>query len=554
MKQLWPTILFILLLSQCTPPGQGDQAFTINDVRAAQKLIGLEFTPNEIDTMYDYLQRNRSGYDTLRTFELDYAVTPALYFDPRPLNFPVFPLQQPIYWPTPDTLTTLPDDQNELAFYTIIQLAQLLKTKQISSLELTRFFIERIKQHDPVLKATITLTEELALDQARRADAEIAAGNYRGPLHGIPYGIKDLCAVPGYKTTWGAAPYKDQYLPDTATVVKKLTEAGAVLIAKLTSGALARGDVWYGGKTVNPWDTLQGASGSSAGSASATAAGLVPFAIGTETLGSIVSPSSRCGVTGLRPTFGRVSRHGVMSLSWSMDKIGPIGRNALDCALVLEAIRGEDGMDRTVTTAPFNFKAGTNVRQLKIGYLEDLFERDTTTNGKNARLALDQFRKMGVNLLPVKLPDNYPFRIFDVILRAEAGAFFDELLRENGDDIMVQQSKRSRANSLRQSRFIPAVEYLQANRHRQRLIEEMNAIMQQYDAIISPTFGGNQLVITNLTGHPAIAFPTGLDNENHPTSLTILGNLYDEATILAITHQFQLLTEFDEQQPTGFLK
>ncbi|SVA77373.1 uncharacterized protein METZ01_LOCUS130227, partial [marine metagenome] len=312
LAQLQWYILFPLLFS-CAPlksvkeSEAEDNAFTEADVKASQRLVGLNFTQAEIDTMYNYLLRNRANYDTMRTFALDYNSLPAIQFNPHPTDFRIPLNQKPITWEIPESVS-LPENINDLAFYSVMELAALVKSKQITSLELTQFFLARLKKYDPILKAVITLTEERAIDRARQADKEISAGNYRGPLHGIPYGVKDIIAVKGYKTTWGSEPYKDQVIEETATVVKKLDEAGAVLVAKLTSGALARGDVWFGGKTLSPWDTTQGSSGSSAGSASATAAGLVPFALGTETWGSIVSPSTRCGVTGLRPTYGRVSR------------------------------------------------------------------------------------------------------------------------------------------------------------------------------------------------------------------------------------------------------
>jgi Asp-tRNA(Asn)/Glu-tRNA(Gln) amidotransferase A subunit family amidase len=433
-----------------------------------------------------------------------------------------------------------------------MELAALVKSKQITSLELTQFFLARLKKYDPILKVVITLTEERAIDRAHQADKEISAGNYRGPLHGIPYGVKDIIAVKGYKTTWGSEPYKDQVIEETATVVKKLDDAGAVLVAKLTSGALARGDVWFGGKTLSPWDTTQGSSGSSAGSASATAAGLVPFALGTETWGSIISPSTRCGVTGLRPTYGRVSRSGVMALSWSMDKVGPICRSAADCAVVFETIRGVDKADPMTTEASFNHNWHIPVQELKVGYLNETFEKDTTNSGENGRAALEIFKEMGVELKPVKLPDDFPFRTFDIILRAEAGTFFDELLLSNRDDLMIEQTKRSRVNSLRQSRFIPAVEYIQANRHRSRLIESMQKLMKDYDVVISPQRGGNQTLITNLTGHPAISVPAGFDEKGRPTSIILVGNLYDEASILALAKKFQDATDFEDARPPIF--
>ena len=549
-------ILFPLLFS-CAPlksvkeSEAKDKAFTEADVKASQRLVGLNFTQAEIDTMYNYLLRNRANYDTMRTFALDYNSLPAIQFNPHPTDFQIPLNQKPITWEIPETIS-LPENINDLAFYSVMELAALVKSKQITSLELTQFFLARLKKYDPILKAVITLTEKRAIDRAHQADKEISAGNYRGPLHGIPYGVKDIIAVKGYKTTWGSEPYKDQVIEETATVVKKLDDAGAVLVAKLTSGALARGDVWFGGKTLSPWDTTQGSSGSSAGSASATAAGLVPFALGTETWGSIISPSTRCGVTGLRPTYGRVSRSGVMALSWSMDKVGPICRSAADCAVVFETIRGVDKADPMTTEASFNHNWHIPVQELKVGYLNETFEKDTTNSGENGRAALEIFKEMGVELKPVKLPDDFPFRTFDIILRAEAGTFFDELLLSNRDDLMIEQTKRSRVNSLRQSRFIPAVEYIQANRHRSRLIESMQKLMKDYDVVISPQRGGNQTLITNLTGHPAISVPAGFDEKGRPTSIILVGNLYDEASILALAKKFQDATDFEDARPPIF--
>jgi Asp-tRNA(Asn)/Glu-tRNA(Gln) amidotransferase A subunit family amidase len=351
-------------------------------------------------------------------------------------------------------------------------------------------------------------------------------------------------------------PYKDQQLEEKAAIVQKLEDAGAVLIAKLTSGALARGDVWFGGKTKNPWDLKQGASGSSAGSASATAAGLVGFSIGTETLGSIISPSTRCGVTGLRPTFGAVSRAGGMSLSWTMDKVGPICRSAQDCAIVFNVIKGKSNTiekDHVVVDYPFGFNPSTNLAGYKIGYFKALFDKDTSKVGSNNQETLEIIRKLGAELIPISIPDSIPFDVFDIILRAEAGAFFDELVREHKDRTMVEQDKRSRANSLRQSRFISAVEYLQANRHRNILIEKFNKTISEFDIIVSPTYGRNQSLITNLTGHPAISIPNGFDKLGHPTSITLIGNLYDEGPILEAAYLFQEATAYDEQHPERFL-
>ncbi len=531
--------------------GKTDFLFDQDDIWHAQKVIGIKFSPAEIDTLTDYLERNFKGYDTMRQFALDNETFPVLLFDPHPDGFEV-PLeaQRQPKWDLPDV--DLPEQKEELAFYSVEQLASLIRNRKLTSVELTELYLQRIARYDSLLESVITLTPELALEQAKHADAELRAGTYRGPLHGIPYGVKDLMALEGYPTTWGAVPYKEQEIGYTATVIQKLEKAGAVLVGKLSSGALARGDVWFGGKTKNPWDLEQGASGSSAGSGAATAAGLVAFAIGTETLGSIVSPATRCGITGLRPTYGRVSRHGVMSLSWSMDKVGPLCRTAKDCALVLQAIFGPDGHDRTVKQVAFNYNGPQSWESVRVGFLEDQFEKDTTDNGANNAALLEFFQNKGINLIPIQTPDSMPYPVFDIILRAEAGAFFDQLILERRDVDMVQQSKRSRANSLRQSRFIPAVEYLQANRHRKRLIEAMDDVFEQVDVLISPTFGGRQLLITNLTGHPSIALPNGFNEEAHPTSFTLVGKLYDEATLVGLAETFQEMTDFEEAHPPFF--
>jgi Asp-tRNA(Asn)/Glu-tRNA(Gln) amidotransferase A subunit family amidase len=548
------TILFFFISSihlflSCSTYKHPD--FSKKDVKKAQKVIGLDFSKNDIDTLYRYLGRNAAGYDTMRTYTLDNEIFPALLFDPHPTGFNIPQTQHPIQWDIPEKVT-LPTNKEDLAFYSISQLASLIKNRQITSEELTKLYIKRIKKYDPQLLSVTVLTEELALQQAKKADAEIAKGDYKGLLHGIPYGVKDLMAVKDYKTTWGAAPYQHQIINYTAHVIQKLEEAGAVLIAKLTSGALARGDVWYGGKTKNPWDLTQGASGSSAGPGAATAAGLVAFSLGTETLGSIVAPSYRCGLTGLRPTYGRVSRHGVMSLSWSMDKIGPMCRSAEDCAIVFSYIQGADEKDQTAKDAAFNYNPQSDLKNLKVAYLKTLFDKDTTEAGENNRQALSIFKEMGLLLEAIQLPQNFPYNAFDIILRAEAATFFDQLVRSKGVDNMVEQSQRSRANSLRQARFIPAVEYLQANRHRRLLIEKMHEIFKEYDLIICPTFGGRQLLISNLTGHPAVALPSGFDKKNRPTSITLLGGLYEEGILLEVTKAFQDRTSFNKTHPPKF--
>jgi Asp-tRNA(Asn)/Glu-tRNA(Gln) amidotransferase A subunit family amidase len=452
-------------------------------------------------------------------------------------------------WSPPAKLAA-PANLDALAFASVGELAELIRTRKITSTQLTKMYLERLKKYGPKLECVVSLTEELALKQAQRADQEIAAGKYRGPLHGIPYGAKDLLATKGYKTTWGSVPYKDQMIGADATVIQKLEAAGAVLVAKLTMGELAWGDVWFGGKTRNPWNLEQGSSGSSAGSASATSAGLVAFAIGTETWGSIVSPSTRCGVTGLRPTYGRVSRAGAMALSWSMDKIGPICRTVEDCAIVFDAIIGSDGIDQTVVDLPFNYHPSLKMSGLRIGYYKSAFEQDTT-NQANNDAALAKLRELGVNFIPIELPD-YPINDLSFILGAEAAAAFDELTRSGKDDLLVRQIRNAWPNVFRSSRFIPAVEYIQANRVRYLVIQAMEKIMANIDVYVTPSFGGTNLLLTNLTGHPCVVVPNGFDKKGSPTSISFVGRLYDEATTLAVAKSYQDATEFHKKHPSLF--
>ncbi|MBL7851505.1 MAG: amidase [Cyclobacteriaceae bacterium] len=543
-------LVVLILLFGCSTGNK----ITRRDLTGAQKLVGLEFSKTEQETMLGYLADNRAGYDSMRKLKLDYSLVPASYFDPRPDHFKLKVRQKDSDWKLPDQVI-LPSTDEDIAFLNVAELGALLKSGKLTSTRLTKIYLERLKKYD-TLQAVVTITETLALQQAAAADAELAEGLYKGPLHGIPYGIKDLFAVPGYPTTWGAEPYEKQVINETATVVKKLEEAGAVLVAKLTSGALARGDVWFGGQTKNPWDLKQGASGSSAGSASATAAGLVAFSIGTETLGSILAPSARCGATGLRPTFGAVSREGAMSLSWSMDKAGPICRTAQDCAIVFEAIRGqgEKEMDRSVVNYSFAFHPPKDLKGYKIGYFKQLFERDTTRTRAANDAMLETMKSLGAELHEIRMPDSVHFNAFDIILRAEAGAFFDELVREHRDRLLSEQDESSRANSLRQSRFISAVEYLQAYRHRKLLIEKFNKILAPYDFVVGPENGRNLSLVTNLTGHPAMAIPSGFDKQGRPTSFALIGNLYDEGPMLEAAYLLQQATPHEEKHPDFFRK
>ncbi len=523
------------------------KGLTTWDIAAAERISGLSFSGEERRMMLRGLKRNLSSYQELRKVEIPNSIPPALLFAPlAPEEAGPF-VRQRIEIPTDPDLV-VPEDPNELAFYPVTALAQLIHGRKLTSLQLTQLYLDRLKKYGPELECIITLTEDLALRQARRADAEVAAGRYRGPLHGIPWGAKDLLATKGFKTTWGAMPYQGQVIDEDATVAKRLEEAGAVLVAKLTMGALAMGDVWYDGRTRNPWNLEQGSSGSSAGSAAATAAGLVGFAIGTETLGSIVSPATRCGVTGLRPTFGRVSRHGAMALSWSMDKIGPICRSAEDCALVFNAIYGPDGKDRTVLNHSFQWVSGRDIKTLRVGYLKGAFESEYR-NKENDQAVLATFQKLGVELIPIRLPD-MPVGAMRFILSAEAAAAFDELTRSNRDDLLVRQSRGAWPNSFRQSRMVPAVEYIQANRLRTLLMQRMEELMQDIDVYLAPTSArSSNLMITNLTGHPTVVLPQGFDPKGSPTSIQFVGRLMGEADVLCVAQAYQGATDFHLRHP-----
>jgi Asp-tRNA(Asn)/Glu-tRNA(Gln) amidotransferase A subunit family amidase len=545
--KVYPGYFFFLILfiSNTLFP----QSITKENIENAEKIIGLDFTDAERDSMLDNLDGLKKSYNEVREIKLANNIPPAILFNPVPVGFE-FPEGQEKILFSDYSYLKMSADKNELAFYSIGELAELIKTKQITSTELTRFFIERLKKYDPVLHCVISITEERALKQAELMDEEIASGKYRGLLHGIPFGAKDLLSAKDYKTTWGAMPFKDQIIDEDAVVITKLEEAGAVLCAKLTMGALAWGDVWFGGKTRNPWDTTKGSSGSSAGSASSVAAGLLPFAIGTETYGSIISPSTVCGITGLRPTYGRVSRTGAMALSWSMDKIGPICRNAEDLAIVFNAIHGKDGVDQTLYDIPFNYEPQIDIKNLKVGYLKNDFD-STYDFHLNDSLTLAKLKEMGINLIPTELPE-LPISELSFILSAEAAAAFDELTRSNRDDLLVRQIKNAWPNEFRSSRFIPAVEYINANRIRFLLIQEMEKTMQDIDLYIAPSWQGDNLLLTNLTGHPCVVLPNGFSDNGTPTSITFIGKLFDEGRLIAFAKFYQDATGFHIKHPQGF--
>ena len=517
---------------------------------AAAEVAGVEFTADERALMLDGLKRQTAQVQRLHRVTVANAVAPAMIFTPLPRQdaVPRGP-QRPIV-PTRITPPARPESLEALAYASVTELAALLRTRAITSVALTEMYLTRLERLDPQLLCVTSLTRERALRQARAADAEIAAGRYRGPLHGIPWGAKDLLAVSGYPTTWGSAPYQTQRFEADATVVERLDRAGAVLIAKLTLGELAMGDRWYGGMTRNPWKLDQGASGSSAGPGSATAAGCVGFSIGSETLGSISSPSTRNGVTGLRPTFGRVPRTGAMALSWSMDKLGPMCRTVEDCALVFAAIHGPDQHDQTVHAAPFNWDGNASLRGLTVGYVKSAFElpleRRPTKPFDDAALAA--LRALGIDLIPVELPD-FDYDAMRIILTAEAGAAFDELTRSGRVREMAQQGAGAWPNTFRTARLIPAVDYLNANRVRTLAIEAWDRLMQSVDVIVTPTNAGAQLTATNLTGHPAVILPHGFREDGTPVSLTFLGRLFGEEAMLRVAHAYQRSTTHHLRHP-----
>lgn len=545
-------VLAVLLLGTATRAQEAAKQVPAKtaDMAAAARLFDLQFTQQELDTMYDGIQENLANYRLMHRQKLANSTPMTLWQSPLLPGMQINPQKEKIRWKLP--ATSLPENINDLAFFSIEQLAYLIRNKKISAVDLAQFFIGRIKKYGDTLQCVVSLTESIAMEQAKRADEEIAAGKYRGPLHGIPYGLKDLFAVRGTKTTWGAAPYRDQVIDEDAYVYQRLQEAGAVLVAKFTLGALAMGDYWFGGRTKNPWNTATGSSGSSAGSASATAAGLIPFAIGTETWGSIISPASTCGLTGLRPTFGSISRSGGMTLSWSLDKIGPICRSAADAAIVFSFIHGTDGIDASAVNARFDYIQRSDARQLKIGYAKNYFDRIKDTSRSEWHV-IRSFQEAGYSLVPVEFPDSsaYPFNIMDVVISAEAAAAFDEFTRNNIDDEMTRQGKYDWPNSFRVSRLMTAVEYINANRHRYILMQKVNEAMSAVDVLICPTRGsGNQSAITNLTGHPAICVPTGFDKKTAlPTSITLIGRLYEEGKLLSATEAYQQLTDWHRKHP-----
>jgi Asp-tRNA(Asn)/Glu-tRNA(Gln) amidotransferase A subunit family amidase len=585
---------------------QGKAKITKEMIDNAAAIADVSIADEYKQMMLDNLNQQAKGYEDIYALHIPNSTDPALIFDPVLPGMKFETQRRPMRMSKAPAVTSadVPKDLEKLAFATVRELAELVRFRKVSAVALTEMYLDRLKRHDGTLRFSVTLTEARARAQAKEADREIAAGKYRGPLHGLPWGAKDLLATKGYPTTWGAGGFEKQLIDEDATVVQRLDKAGAILVAKLTLGALALGDVWFGGITRNPWNTNQGSSGSSAGPASATAAGCVAFSIGSETLGSISSPSTRCGCTGLRPTFGFVPRTGAMALSWTMDKLGPICRSVEDCALVLDAVYGPDGHDRTVHDAAFNWDADLDWKKLRVGYLKADFEpaapaaqpeakeepaaspeeqkrREEQKKRREAQrarreydrrfndAALAKLREMGVNLIPVEMP-KFPYDGMVSMLFAESAAAFDELTRSGRDKLLTSQKDRDWPNSFRAARFIPAVEYIQASRARKMAMEAVAKVFEGVDVIVTPT-ESQQLVITNLTGHPSVILPNGFRGDDAPkypiddpsefqnaggpgtpTSLTFLGRLFGEAKLLALARAYQDATGFHRKHPKQF--
>ncbi len=603
---LFPGALYALALQQASGPAAAPKLKPITPemIDAAATIADVPLEPGQRQALLESLNDHREGFAAIRALNLPNSVAPAFVFEPLPPGAQLDTTREAPRYSKAPAASTRPSNLEDLAFLPLMQLADLVRRKKVSSVALTEMYLTRLKRYDPVLHCVITLTEERAMSSARAADEDLRKGNYHGPLHGLPWGAKDLLAVKGYPTTWGAGGFEHQRIDEDATVVQRLDAAGAVLIAKLTLGALALGDVWFGGRTRNPWNLKQGSSGSSAGPASATAAGCVAFSIGSETLGSISSPSTRCGVTGLRPTFGFVPRTGAMALSWTMDKLGPICRETEDCAAVLSAIYGPDDRDLTVKGAGFHWNAEADWRSLRVGYLESAFadSKANADEGAGAKepgatlseaekqaaakrkaehaanearrrydhrfdtAALEKLRSMGAHLQPVELP-KLPYGAMVPLLEAEAAAAFDQLTLTGRDKLLTAQGPEDWPNTFRSARFLPAVEYIQANRARSLAVAQLSMLFEQVDVIVAPT-NGDQLVATNLTGHPAVIVPNGLRGPDAPhspsvdtgeddsiggpgtpVSLTFLAGHYQDAKALLLARAYEQATGFTRQHP-----
>jgi Asp-tRNA(Asn)/Glu-tRNA(Gln) amidotransferase A subunit family amidase len=527
-------------------------AITPADLAAIEKVSGRHFTAKQREMMVENATAKREVLVNLRNRKIDPNVEPAVHFDPRIPG---------VSYPNGSSSCMMSDgpppeyDGNieNLAFATVVELSRLIHAKKITSTQLTQMYLDRLKRIGPRLNCVITLTEELALAQAKRADEELSAGKSRGPLHGIPWGAKDLLATKNIPTTWGVKPYADRTFDEDATVVKRLEEAGAVLVAKLSLGELAMGDVWFRGMTRNPWKPSTGSSGSSAGPGAATAAGLVAFAIGSETLGSIISPCITNGVTGLRPTYGRVSRFGAMALARTMDKLGPMTRGVEDCALILSAIHGQDDRDPTAGNIPFIWNPSLDLKSLRVGIAQT--DVDATLKGKNEeknkilRAAIDKVRELVGELKPITLPPakNYT-GLASLTIASETASNISELVESEQINELVQQDAGSWPNVFRVGSTIPAADYLRAQQVRTQLQREMHEALKDIDCYVTFPYAGPTVAYTNLTGHPSLVTRCGM-HDGLPLSIEFVGNLYREDAILRLGLAFEQSTEWHKQWP-----
>ena len=530
------------------------QEITTKEIAGAEKMYGLQFSEAKRDSMMNQLKADQQLYQYLHSFNLANSVPLPQWFDPILPNMKFSSSQQSITWNIPQNIS-MPADTSQLAFYSIAQLSSLLKQHKITAVQLSHFFINRLKKYGDTLHCVISFTENIAMRQAKLADEAFAKGVIKSPLQGIPYGLKDLFAVKGTKTTYGSPPFKGQAIEEDAFVYQQLEKAGAVLIAKLSMGELAMDDIWFGGQTKNPWNLQEGSNGSSAGSASATAAGLVPFAIGTETYGSIVAPSAVCGATGLRPTFGSVARTGGMTLAWTSDRIGPICRTAEDAAMVFAYIHGSDEYDRASRNMPFNYTGNTTVSKIKVAYAKNYI--DSLPENSAEKNVIKILKAAGVQITAIDFPSNlHTNELLTTIWAAESAAAFDGLTRSGKDSEMVQQWQSRYPNQFRSARFIPAVEYLNVCRLRYLVMQQAFPVLSKYDIIIVPSMADEPMALTCLTGNPCITLPAGLPVTNGaPPSITFIGGkLYSEATITAFAKLFQQLTQFEQKHPVMFMK
>ena len=552
-RRTWLKLFGVLAAAQATapaaPPQQQDDEtplrITAEMLEHALALIGLDFPSGQRELMLRTVNRQLETYEALRAIDIGYDVEPAFVFNP------LLPGR------TPPTESSFPDytrppaarawqSVEELAFLPVEQLAALVRERRVSSTELTRMYLARLRKYGATLLCVVNLTEELALEQAAAADREITAGRYRGPLHGIPWGAKDLLATKGIRTTWGAAPFREHVPDHDSAVVERLREAGAVLVAKLSMGELAMGGNWYAGTTKNPWDLEQSSSGSSAGSAVAAAAGLAGFTIGTETLGSIMSPSQRCGAAGLRPSFGRVSRHGAMALSWTMDKIGPICRSVEDCAIVFEAIRGADPRDRSTVDAAFAWNPEQPLGPLRVGVLRKQFDAVDDEEKPIYDEALRVLAASGVQLADAEFPE-FPNGAMRLIIEAEAAAAFDQLGRTGGFEQLRGQERGNWPNLLRSARVVPAAEYVNMQRARMLLMRKIDEFLSNWDVLVTPP-DGDVLRSGNLCGIPEVSVPCGF-RDNHPQSLRFVGPLFREGAPLRLALAFEQATQWHTMHP-----